>query len=232
MRIRTGRACLAFTVLTVFGGAAEASADLYVCTAPDGSVAIVNQRQAGMTCRRERSTPRPEAPSPEVVRAASAYPMPQFTPPAGQVAPPAPAGGDRYTRYDAYIEEAARLFQLPVPFIRAVVKVESDFHHTATSRVGAMGLMQLMPGTARSMGVMNPFDPRQNILGGARYLRVLANMFRGDLVLTVAAYNAGEGAVQRYGGVPPYDETRRYVQRVLHHYYAFRSGTGSVRDRR
>jgi soluble lytic murein transglycosylase-like protein len=229
MRSSAGRACLALSVLSLWGSASTASADLYFCTAPDGSVAIVNQRPPGMTCRRERSTPRPESPSPEVVRAASAYPMPQFTPPATGTAAPT---GDRYTRYDAYIEEAARLFQLPVPFIRAVVKVESDFHHTATSRVGAMGLMQLMPGTARSMGVMNPFDPRQNILGGARYLRVLANMFRGDLVLTVAAYNAGEGAVQRYGGVPPYEETQRYVQRVLHHYYAFRSGTGSVRDRR
>jgi soluble lytic murein transglycosylase-like protein len=72
------------------------------------------------------------------------------------------------------------------------------------------------------MGVLNAFDPRQNVLGGARYLRVLANRFNGDLVLTVAAYNAGEGAIQRYHGVPPYLETRRYVQRVLHHYYAFR----------
>ncbi len=86
-----------------------------------------------------------------------------------------------------------------------------------------MGLMQLMPRTAASMGVRDPFDPRQNILGGARYLRVLANKFNGDLVLTIAAYNAGEGAVVRYHGVPPYAETRRYVQRVLRYYYAFRS---------
>lgn len=229
MHLGRGRALFALIALASLASASPVAADLYYCEGPDGSVAIVNQRQPGMTCRRERSTPRPATPSPEAVRAAGAYPMPQFTAPAQSAAP---QGGDRYTRYDAYIEEAARLFQLPVPFIRAVVKVESDFHHTAVSRVGAMGLMQLMPGTARSMGVMNPFDPRQNILGGARYLRVLANMFRGDLVLTVAAYNAGEGAVQRYGGVPPYDETRRYVQRVLHHYYAFRSGTGSVRDRR
>lgn len=112
------------------------------------------------------------------------------------------------------------------------MKVESNFNPNVVSRTGAMGLMQLMPGTARAMGVVNPFDPRQNILGGARYLRVLANMFNGDLVLTIAAYNAGEGAVMRYHGIPPYDETRRYVQRVLHHYYAFRTGTGSVRDPR
>ena len=142
------------------------------------------------------------------------------------------ATGDRFTRYDAHIAEAAQLFQLPPHFIRAVVKVESNFHPEVVSRTGAVGLMQLMPGTARSMGVANPFDPRQNILGGSRYLRILANLFHGDLVMTVAAYNAGEGAVLRYRGVPPYDETRRYVQRVLHHYYAFRSGTGTVRDPR
>ena len=118
------------------------------------------------------------------------------------------------------------LFQLPVDFIRAIVKVESNYHPEVVSRTGAVGLMQLMPGTARSMGVANPFDPRQNIFGGTRYLRILANLFHGDLVMTIAAYNAGEGAVMRYRGVPPYDETRRYVQRVLHHYYALRSGSG------
>jgi soluble lytic murein transglycosylase-like protein len=86
-----------------------------------------------------------------------------------------------------------------------------------------MGLMQLMPFTAERMGVTDPFDPRQNILGGARFLRILANQWKGDLVLTVASYNAGPGAVERYGGVPPYGETRRYVNRVLQHYYAYRS---------
>jgi soluble lytic murein transglycosylase-like protein len=75
------------------------------------------------------------------------------------------------------------------------------------------------------MGVQDPFNPRQNIMGGARYLRILANKFNGDLVLTIAAYNAGEGAVMRYRGVPPYRETRRYVQNVLRFYYAFRGGT-------
>ena len=86
-----------------------------------------------------------------------------------------------------------------------------------------MGLMQLMPMTAQSMGVSDPFDARQNILGGARYLRILANRFSGDLVLTVAAYNAGENAVEKYNGIPPYEETQRYVRRVLKHYYAYRT---------
>lgn len=135
----------------------------------------------------------------------------------------------RYQRYDAFIREASRLYQLPEAFVRAVVRVESDFNPNVVSNAGAMGLMQLMPGTARSMGVVDPFDPRQNILGGTRYLRVLANSFNGDLVLTVAAYNAGGGAVTRYRGVPPYAETRRYVQRVLRHYYAYRSGRVEAR---
>lgn len=131
---------------------------------------------------------------------------------------------ERYRRYDAFIEEAARLYQLPATFLRAVMHVESNYDVNAVSVDGAMGLMQLMPFTAKKMGVEDPFDPRQNILGGARFLRILANQWNGDLVLTVASYNAGAGAVERHKGVPPYSETRRYVNRVLSYYYAFRSG--------
>jgi len=133
---------------------------------------------------------------------------------------------DRFNRYDAYIVEAARLYQLPEAFLRAVMHVESNYDANVVSVDGAMGLMQLMPFTAEKMGVANPFDPRQNILGGARFLRILANQWNGDLVLTVASYNAGSGAVERYKGVPPYGETRRYVNRVLSHYYAYRGGSG------
>jgi soluble lytic murein transglycosylase-like protein len=132
---------------------------------------------------------------------------------------------DRFRRYDSYIVEAARLYQLPEAFLRAVMHVESNYDANVVSVDGAMGLMQLMPFTAEKMGVANPFDPRQNILGGARFLRILANQWKGDLVLTVASYNAGSGAVERYKGVPPYSETRRYVNRVLQHYYAYRGGT-------
>jgi soluble lytic murein transglycosylase-like protein len=130
---------------------------------------------------------------------------------------------DRYTRYDTHLFEAARLYQLPVALLRAVMHVESDFDPNVVSVDGAMGLMQLMPFTAEKMGVVNPFDPRQNILGGARFLRILANQWKGDLVLTVASYNAGAGAVERYRGVPPFGETRRYVNRVLERYYAYRA---------
>jgi soluble lytic murein transglycosylase-like protein len=132
---------------------------------------------------------------------------------------------DRFQRYDAHIQEAARLYQLPEAFLRAVMHVESDYDPNVVSVDGAMGLMQLMPFTAQRMGVTNPFDPRQNILGGARFLRILANQWNGDLVRTLASYNAGSGAVERYNGVPPFSETRRYVNRVIQHYYAYRSGT-------
>lgn len=134
---------------------------------------------------------------------------------------------ERLVRFDPYIREAADMYQLPESFIRAVMHIESNFDPNVVSVDGAMGLMQLMPRTAASMGVTDPFDPRQNILGGARYLRVLANQFNGDLVLTVAGYNAGGGAVQRYNGVPPYRETRRYVNRVLKKYYSYRAAPRS-----
>ena len=130
---------------------------------------------------------------------------------------------DRYVRYEAYLQEAARLYQLPLAFLRAVVHIESDFDPNVISVDGAMGLMQLMPFTAERMGVTNPYDPRQNILGGARFLRILANQWQGDLVLTVASYNAGAGAVERYNGVPPYSETRRYVNRVIERYHSYRA---------
>jgi soluble lytic murein transglycosylase-like protein len=132
---------------------------------------------------------------------------------------------ERTSRYDAFIREAAVLYVLPEEFLRAVMRVESNFYTEAVSSAGAMGLMQLMPETARAMGVLDPFDARQNVLGGARFLRVLANNLGGDLVLTIAAYNAGEGAVRKYGGIPPFAETRRYVQRVLTNYYAYRAVT-------
>jgi soluble lytic murein transglycosylase-like protein len=131
----------------------------------------------------------------------------------------------------AHSRGRANLYQLPVSFIRAVMHVESGFSPEVISHAGAQGLMQLMPQTARNMGVSDPFDARQNILGGARFLRVLANQFGGDLVLTVAAYNAGAGAVMKYRGVPPYEETRRYVRRVLTHYYGYRLSEKSTATR-
>jgi soluble lytic murein transglycosylase-like protein len=136
---------------------------------------------------------------------------------------PTPGSAVRATRFDDYIREAARLYRIPEALIRAVIKVESNFDPRAVSPANARGLMQMIPATAERMMVNDIFDPRQNILGGTRYLRILANTFNGNLQLTIAAYNAGERAVARYGGIPPYDETQQYVVDVLSYYEAYRS---------
>jgi hypothetical protein len=116
--------------------------------------------------------------------------------------------------FDADITAAAAQHGVSVDLVRAVIQAESDYDHLAVSSKGAQGLMQLMPDTGRRMGVANAFDARQNIFGGVRYLRLLLDMFQGDVRLATAAYNAGPNAVVRYGGVPPYRETRGYVQKI------------------
>ncbi|MCC6751198.1 MAG: lytic transglycosylase domain-containing protein [Deltaproteobacteria bacterium] len=129
---------------------------------------------------------------------------------------------DRTARHAETIRQAAELYHIPEPLIRAVIRVESDYDPHAVSRAGAEGMMQLMPRTGRGMGVVDAFDPRQNIFGGTRYLRVLANHFGGDLVLTIAGYHAGAGAVAKYGSIPPYQTTQQYVRMVLREYYRHR----------
>jgi len=135
---------------------------------------------------------------------------------------PSDSSVERFSRYGEVIREAAGLYQIPEELVRAVIKVESDYDPRAISRAGAQGLMQLMPETAQRMQVRDVMDPRENVLGGVRYLRVLANMFNGDLELTLAGYNAGENAVVRHGGIPPFDETEDYVARVLAYYRRYR----------
>ena len=126
---------------------------------------------------------------------------------------------DRRSRYDEIIERYAEKYRVDPVLVRAVIQVESDFNPQCVSNKGARGLMQLIPETARRYGVKVIHDPEQNIHGGIRYLADLLEMFDDDLPHTLAAYNAGEGAVQKYGGVPPYDETTNYVQRALTVYY-------------
>jgi hypothetical protein len=116
--------------------------------------------------------------------------------------------------FDPYIEDAASRFGVSSDLVRAIISVESGFDEFAVSSKGAQGLMQLMPATARRFGVANPFDPAQSIMGGTEYLSYLLGLFRGSIDLAAAGYNAGENAVLRYGGVPPYKETRNYVLRV------------------
>jgi soluble lytic murein transglycosylase-like protein len=117
--------------------------------------------------------------------------------------------------YDDLIVEAARRYDLDPRLIRSIVQVESAFNPRAVSRAGAKGLMQLMPTLVRELRVLNPFDPRQNIMGGARYLRRLLDMHEGDIRLALASYNAGPRNVTRYGGVPPFRETQEYVKRII-----------------
>lgn len=161
---------------------------------------------------------------------------------ATDIVPPRDTAPARYSRYDQDIRDGQAFYGIPEAFMRAVIKTESDYDPNVVSSVGAQGLMQLMPETARSMGVTNAFDPRQNIMGGARYLQVLARRFcrtpaatdpqRSNERLTVcstdekikivAGYHAGPGAVEKYGGVPPYETTRWYVAMVMKRYEQYR----------
>jgi len=118
------------------------------------------------------------------------------------------------TKFDELFNEIARTYNLDPKLLHAIAKVESNYNPRAVSPKGALGVMQLIPSTARLVGVSDPFDPRENIHGGARYLRYLLDKF-GDLTLALAAYNAGPKAVEAYGGIPPYEETQRYVRSVL-----------------
>ena len=132
---------------------------------------------------------------------------------------------ERFHRYDAFIHEASQLYRIPVPLIRAVIKVESDYDTRVVSAMDCKGLMQVHPAVEVDMGATGDiFDPRTNIMTGTRLLRWLANRLDGDLVLTIAGYHAGLGSLAKYGyTVPPFKYTRQYLKMVLDRYYQYKS---------
>jgi soluble lytic murein transglycosylase-like protein len=148
-----------------------------------------------------------------------ARPVVALLPPAPKVKPNIEVSAE-YTAipaneaYDDIVQEAAQLYDMDPNLIRAVMQAESAFHPYAVSRAGAEGLMQLMPELSTEMGVSNAFDPRENIMGGVRYLKRLLDYHDGNLDLALASYNAGPGNVERYGGIPPFRETRNYVKTI------------------
>ncbi len=144
----------------------------------------------------------------------------------------------RYSRYDQHIRDQQAFYGIPEALMRAIIKTESDYDPAVVSSAGAQGLTQLMPDTARLMGVTDPFDPRQSIMGGARYLQVLARRFckqvtaagtvcsQDEKVKIVAGYHAGPGAVEKYGGMPPYETTQAYVAAVMRRYELYGRAVG------
>jgi hypothetical protein len=149
--------------------------------------------------------------------------------PLARVQPPRTAGDEKSRPFEGAIVEAAERYGVDHNLLRAVIKCESNFNHLAVSHAGAQGLMQLMPDTARLVEVNDPFDATENLEGGARYLKYLLDSF-SDRELALAAYNAGEGVVRRYGGIPPYRETQNYVKAVVAQYnrYCTLADSGDV----
>lgn len=183
-------------------------ADIYVYTAPDGAVSLSNVPGD------DRYVVLVAAPPPSGALAAADRVRQPATGPAGKA------------RYDAVVEEVSRTYGLDSALLHAVIAVESSYNPRAVSNKGAAGLMQLMPATARRYGVADAFDPLQNVSGGAQYLRDLLALFDSDVSLALAAFNAGENAVIRYGRrIPPYRETLRYVPKVLDHYRRYRAAS-------
>lgn len=130
------------------------------------------------------------------------------------------------SKYDHYISLASSMYGLSFPLLKAIIKVESNFNPNAVSGKGAQGLMQLMPGTAKLLDVYDPFDPWENIMGGAKYFSQMMNRFGGQVKFALAGYNAGPERVVQYNGIPPFRETQNYVRKVLTHYQRLKHESG------
>jgi soluble lytic murein transglycosylase-like protein len=210
-------AAILLVTAVMLGGDRPARADIYQWTDADGVVHFTNIPPRGADRKKWRKVmvEAPDAGSKASARRGRCDRC--------DVVPATDRSPDRFHRYDEYIFEAADLYKIPVPLIRAVISAESDYDPRVVSAMGARGLMQLMPSVEADMRVRDVFDPRDNILGGTRLLRVLANRYDGDLVLTIAGYHAGPGSVKKYGNtVPPYQNTRKYLKMVLDRYDRYR----------
>jgi soluble lytic murein transglycosylase-like protein len=196
--------------LALCGGFAQA--DIYRSVDPDTPTTFTNIRPTEgrwVLYRKEKAVP---------VREEPAYDVRRFT-------------VDSRARYASHIEAAAAATNVDAALIRAVISVESGFNPSAVSKAGAVGLMQLMPETAKRYDVTDSHDPEQNIHGGAQYLHDLLRMFNYDLHLAIAAYNAGEQAVMKFGNrIPPYRETMAYVPKVMKFYKQYRTGHASAEE--
>lgn len=213
--------CLALALVIsaglVLSGPGAASADIWSYTDSEGVVHFTNVKPRGPDRKNWKLVMREGPPRGKAAARRGACERCDLVP-ARDRSP------ERFHRYDEFIYEAAELYQIPVALIRAVIKVESDYDPRVVSAFGARGLMQLMPAVVEDMRVSNVHDPRENILGGTRLLRILANRYDGDLVRTIAAYHAGVGSLAKYGdNVPPYEHTRKYLRMVLDRYYQYRA---------
>ena len=196
--------CICLAITLFFLGYGTSQAQLYLCRDSSGKVSFTNVRNSSnctaytIKKKKNRWTNRPISIGRSIGRT------------------------DR-TRYDQDIRRIARRYRVDPPLIKAIIHVESDFNHRAVSNHGAQGLMQLMPATAKELRVSDPFNAKENIDGGTRYFRKMLDSFGGDLILSLAAYNAGPGRVARTGGVPQIKETRRYVNKVLKRYKVYKA---------
>lgn len=198
---------LGFAALLCCASIQPAQADIYTYTDDEGVLHISNVRQNGQYKLYLR-TPKAQA-KPAMNRIRGGYHMPSLA---------------RRAQYEQMVDDASRTYQVDKALVHAVISAESGYNPNAISPKGARGLMQLMPATAARYGAMNLMDPWENIQAGTRYLKDLLRMFNNDMQLAVAAYNAGEGAVQKYGyKIPPYAETTHYVPKVLNFYERYRA---------
>jgi soluble lytic murein transglycosylase-like protein len=187
--------------LAVLAWQGPARADgIYKYVEKDGTIVYTNVPPSGKNAKRVRGTFH-RAPNPS---------------------DPAAARPPVLAEYEPFIKAASSRYRIPESLVRAVMHAESNFDPHAVSPRGASGLMQLMPETAQEMYVKDIFDAQQNIEGGARYLRVLANQFEGDMVKMLAAYNAGPDALKKFGGPPPFEETQAYVRKVIQLYFQYK----------